>query len=75
MEFKVGSVSDINSFFGFLIKLILVKNLDIPTFITNIEFGEDLYSGKIMYVRPNSAEKCRYLDQLIFEIKKLFIII
>jgi 8-oxo-dGTP pyrophosphatase MutT (NUDIX family) len=38
-----------------------------PGFTTNIEFGEDLHSGKILYGRPNNAEKCRYLDYRILE--------
>lgn len=41
-----------------------------PAFTTNIEFGEDLHSGKIMYGRPENAEKCRYLDKRIVEIKE-----
>lgn len=41
-----------------------------PAFTTNIEFGEDLHSGKIMYGRPDNAEKCRYLDKRIIEIKE-----
>ena len=41
-----------------------------PAFTTNIEFGEDLNSGKIVYGRPDSAEKCRYLDKRIID-KKL----
>lgn len=34
-----------------------------PGFVTNIEFGEDLSSGKIVYGRPVDAEKCKYLDK------------
>lgn len=34
-----------------------------PAFATNIEFGEDLASGKIVYGRPATAEKCRYFDK------------
>jgi hypothetical protein len=34
-----------------------------PGFVTNVEFGEDLYSGKIVYGRPEKAEKCKYLDK------------
>ena len=41
-----------------------------PAFTTNIEFGEDLNSGKIIYGRPDNAEKCRYLDKRIID-KKL----
>lgn len=36
-----------------------------PGFTTNVEFGEDLSSGKIVYGRPANAEKCRYLDKRI----------
>ena len=46
------------------------KDLGMPAFTTNIEFGEDLHSGKIMYGRPDNAEKCRYLDKRIIEIKE-----
>jgi len=38
-----------------------------PAFVTNIEFGEDLASGKIVYGRPATAEKCRYLDKRILD--------
>ena len=34
----------------------------LPVFTTNFEFGEDFYSGKIIYGRPQDAEKCRYID-------------
>ena len=33
-----------------------------PGFTTNVEFGEDISSEKIVYGRPNYAEKCKYLD-------------
>lgn len=46
-----------------------IKN-GMPAFTTNIEFGEDLHSGKIIYGRPDNAEKCRYLDKRIVEIKE-----
>lgn len=36
-----------------------------PGFTTNVEFGEDLASGKIIYGRPDDADKCRYLDKRI----------
>ena len=36
-----------------------------PGFTTNVEFGEDLNSGKLIYGRPDSAQKCRYLDKRI----------
>lgn len=38
-----------------------------PAFVTNIEFGEDLNSGKIVYGRPVTAEKCRYLDKRMLD--------
>jgi len=38
-----------------------------PAFVTNIEFGEDLNSGKIVYGRPVSADKCKYLDKRILD--------
>lgn len=38
-----------------------------PGFVTNIEFGEDLSSGKIVYGRPDNADKCKYLDKRILE--------
>lgn len=34
-----------------------------PGFTTNIEFGEDLHSTKIVYGRPAKADKCRYMDK------------
>lgn len=45
-------------------------NGHMPGFTTNVEFGEDLHSGKIIYGRPNSAEKCRYLDSRYLELKQ-----
>lgn len=39
-----------------------------PGFTTNVEFGEDLHSGKIVYGRPENAEKCRYLDKRMEEL-------
>ncbi len=41
---------------------------NMPAFTTNIEFGEDLNSGKIVYGRPDDAEKIRYLDQRVEEL-------
>ncbi|CAF1165610.1 unnamed protein product [Adineta steineri] len=38
-------------------------------FTTNVEFGEDIHSGKIVYGRPENAEKCRYLDTRMKELK------
>ncbi|CAF2961405.1 unnamed protein product [Rotaria sp. Silwood2] len=40
-----------------------------PGFTTNVEFGEDLHSGKIVYGRPENAEKCHYLDKRMKELK------
>lgn len=34
-----------------------------PGFTTNVEFGEDLATGKVVYGRPEGADKCRYLDK------------
>lgn len=39
------------------------EDLGMPGFTTNVEFGEDLHSGKLVYGRPNGAEKVRYLDE------------
>ena len=41
-----------------------------PGFTTNVEFGEDLHSGKIIYGRPDNADKCRYLDERIKQIQQ-----
>lgn len=38
------------------------KSPSMPAFTTNVEFGEWLRSGKLLYGRPAWAEKCRYLD-------------
>lgn len=40
-------------------------DLGMPAFTTNVEFGEDLGSGKLLYGRPPEAEKCRYLDKRV----------
>ena len=37
---------------------------DMPAFTTNVEFGYWLHSGKILYGRPESASKIKYLDWL-----------
>ena len=37
---------------------------DMPAFTTNVEFGYWLHSGKVLYGRPNDAEKIKYLDWL-----------
>jgi 8-oxo-dGTP pyrophosphatase MutT (NUDIX family) len=41
-----------------------------PAFTTNIEFGEDLGSGKLVYGRPPKAEKCRYMDKRVEDLKE-----
>lgn len=35
-----------------------------PAFTTNVEFGMYVKSARMLYGRPDSAEKCRYLDWL-----------
>ena len=35
-----------------------------PAFTTNVEFGRYIGSGRVVYGRPDNAEKCRYLDWL-----------
>lgn len=37
---------------------------DMPAFTTNVEFGYWLHTGKVVYSRPNDAEKIKYLDWL-----------
>jgi hypothetical protein len=37
---------------------------DMPAFTTNVEFGYWLHSNKVVYGRPNDAEKIKYLDWL-----------
>lgn len=37
---------------------------DMPAFTTNVEFGYWLHSNKVIYGRPDNAEKIRYLDWL-----------
>lgn len=41
-----------------------------PGFVTNIEFGEDLSTGKVVYGRPVEAEKCKYLDKRFEDLGK-----
>lgn len=43
-----------------------------PAFVTNIEFGEDLSSGKIVYGRPDTAERCSYLDKRYSDLGYVF---
>lgn len=37
---------------------------NMPGFTTNVEYGLDLKGGKVVYGRPNEADKIRYLDDL-----------
>ena len=37
---------------------------DMPAFTTNVEFGYWLHSGKVIYGRPDNAQKIKYLDWL-----------
>lgn len=37
---------------------------DMPAFTTNVEFGYWIHTGKIIYGRPDTAEKIKYLDWL-----------
>lgn len=37
---------------------------DMPGFTTNVEFGYWLHTGKVIYGRPDGAEKIKYLDWL-----------
>lgn len=37
---------------------------DMPAFTTNVEFGYWLHTNKVIYGRPNNAEKIKYLDWL-----------
>lgn len=37
---------------------------DMAAFTTNVEFGYWLHSGKVIYGRPNTASKIKYLDWL-----------
>ena len=40
---------------------------DMPAFTTNVEFGYWLHSGKVIYGRPDTASKIKYLDWLYKE--------
>lgn len=40
---------------------------NMPAFTTNVEFGYWIHSGKIIYGRPDNAEKIKYLDWLYKE--------
>lgn len=35
-----------------------------PAFTTNVEFGYWLHTGKVLFGRPDNAEKIKYLDWL-----------
>lgn len=37
---------------------------DMPAFTTNVEFGYWLHTNKVLYGRPDNAEKIKYLDWL-----------
>jgi len=37
---------------------------NMPAFTTNVEFGYWLHTGKVLYGRPDNAEKVKYLDWL-----------
>lgn len=37
---------------------------NMPAFTTNVEFGYWLHTGKVLYGRPDNAEKIKYLDWL-----------
>ena len=37
---------------------------DMPAFTTNVEFGYWLHTNKVIYGRPENAEKVKYLDWL-----------
>ena len=37
---------------------------DMPGLTTNVEFGYWMHTGKVIYGRPNDAEKIKYLDFL-----------
>ena len=37
---------------------------DMPAFTTNVEFGYWLHTGKVLFGRPDNAEKIKYLDWL-----------
>ncbi len=36
---------------------------EMPAFVTNFELGEDLHTGKVVYGRPITADKCSYMDK------------
>jgi 8-oxo-dGTP pyrophosphatase MutT (NUDIX family) len=40
-------------------------DLGMPGFTTNFELGEDFDTGNLVYGRPASAEKCRYMDKRV----------
>ena len=43
------------------------EDLGMPGFTTNVEFGEDRHSGKLVYGRPDGAEKTTYLDDCVIK--------
>jgi hypothetical protein len=46
------------------------KLTTMPGLTTNVEFGFYLNSGRVLYGRPDDAEKCRYLDWLYEKITR-----
>jgi hypothetical protein len=65
-EIKARNMADINLFW-----VDRDINGGMPGFTTNIEFGEDLSCGKMIYGRPDKSDKCNYLDKRIALNKKL----
>lgn len=64
-ECECRNIADLNLFW-------VPRNINgkMPAFVTNIEFGEDLNNNKIIYGRPDIAEKCKYLDFRINSLNK-----
>lgn len=42
-------------------------DLGMPGMTTNVELGADQFSGRLVYGRPATAPKCRYLDDCVLE--------
>ncbi len=59
-EIKARKMADVNLFW-------VPRDMKggMPALTTNIEFGEDIYCGKLVYGRPEEAEKCKYLDKRV----------
>ena len=45
---------------------------EMPAFVTNFELGEDLASGKVVYGRPSTAEKCSYMDKRLDMLNQVY---